>query len=516
MGQQIITVEGAVTLGILYGRLERLTVFIAAFFTGVAFCLSCSLPFFFLSNRVGFQFTEVHGWISSFSIQYKLGLDGINIWFPSLVLLLGFLGILAGYYISKVTDRGFYIAYLLLLSCAVCIFTATDLFLFLFAWGFSLAPLYHLISRSIKHQQARVMMKFLVHHLLSTAVLAIAFFAIYFSYYRMTGISSFDINVLSQSVIPMHIQKWLFWALFIGFAIKLPLFPFHGWLADLVSELPYSLNIFILGISLNFGAYGLIRFCVLLCPDATIEYSQFIVYFALTTIIYGALISIAQPEYAKVVSYLCLSNMGFIVLGIFTLNQSGLRGAILHQLTHSISVSFLMIFTSWISDNYGSRVVMDFGGLGKHSPLMAGLFLLSCLTYSAVPGLANFSSLFLILGGITVSQLVWTAVALIGYILIAASAIWLYHRLFMGEETKLVERTEVESTTRYRILSLPLVIIVFWIGFNPQFFLVPMDKAVNQLEVTIQSHRIFRSSSMESQRSPASPIHLPKYQKGSR
>ncbi|MBD3853254.1 MAG: NADH-quinone oxidoreductase subunit M [Acidobacteria bacterium] len=282
-------------------------------------------------------------------------------------------------------------------------------------------------------------------------------------------------------LIPAEVQFWVFLAFFVGFAIKVPMFPFHTWLPDAHVEAPTAASVILAAVLLKMGTYGFVRLSLPLLPEATVNAVGWIGVLAIIAIIYGALVAMAQKDMKKLVAYSSVSHMGFIMLGLFALNEPGLRGAILQMLNHGVSTGALFLLVGIVYERRHNRMIAEYGGLAKVMPIYAMFFLVITMSSIGLPTLNGFIGEFLILIGAYNHSWVWALFAASGIVLGAAYMLWLYQRVFFGEMTNEKNKDLADLNRREQWTLIPLIVIAFWIGLYPKPFLDRMAPTVDRV-----------------------------------
>jgi NADH-quinone oxidoreductase subunit M len=287
--------------------------------------------------------------------------------------------------------------------------------------------------------------------------------------------------------IPMRIQTWMFLAFALSFCIKVPLFPFHTWLPDAHVQAPTAGSVILAGVLLKMGTYGLVRFCLPLFPFATFTFMPYIATLAVIGIVYGALVSMVQVDLKKLVAYSSVSHLGFVVLGIFALNEEGMQGSVIQMINHGLSTGALFLLVGMIYDRRHTRLIKDFGGLAKQMPVYAAFFMIVMLSSVGLPGLNGFVGEFLILLGAFKSQLLGTPLYAIigatGVIFAAVYLLWSYQRVFFGKLENPANEKLMDLSAREIAVLVPVLVFIVWIGFYPATFL---DKSAASSKHVIQ------------------------------
>jgi NADH-quinone oxidoreductase subunit M len=380
-----------------------------------------------------------------------------------------------------------YYAMLLLLETGVIgVFVSLDLFLFYLFWDVVLIPMYFIIGIFGGPRRSYAAIKFFLFTLLGSVFMLLGFLALYFQYGQSTGTYTFELTKLMQMNLPAGMEQWIFWALFLGFAVKVPMFPFHTWLPDAHVEAPTAGSVVLASLLLKMGTYGFIRFSLPLTPRVSMEpvVVDIMVGLSLIAIVYGALICLTQRDWKKLVAYSSVSHMGFCTLGIFALNVNGLTGSVIQQINHGISTGLLFLLVGFIYERRHTREISDFGGLAQVMPAFATVFAIAVFSSAGLPLLNGFIGEFTILSGAFAVNRVWAAIGVLGIILAAAYLLWLYQRTMLGPIKYDANRVLSDLTLRERLIVLPLLVLIFAIGLYP----APLFKIIQPAVTSIVQH----------------------------
>jgi len=496
----------------------RTQVFIkgATWIAGVDLLLSLPLWFRFDVSQSGFQFIEKAPWIPSIGVQYFVGIDGISLLLILLTTFLGFLSILSSW--TAITERvkEYYIFMLVLQTGMIGVFVSLDFFLFYVFWEAMLVPMYFLIGIWGGPRKLYAAIKFFLYTLLGSVLMLLGILAVYFYFPKAGGgvAGTFDITELIRVLGPLRdpqwleMQKWVFLAFFVGFAIKVPMFPFHTWLPDAHVEAPTAGSVILAGVLLKMGTYGFVRFSLPLLPDATRHYLPYMLALSIIGIIYGALVAMVQKDWKKLVAYSSVSHLGFCMLGVFALNWKGLAGGILQMVNHGLSTGALFLLVGLIYERRHTRMLSDYGGLSKQMPVFATLFMIITMSSIGLPTLNGFIGEFTILAGawsipagygfripwlgnLFIGGKFWVVCGVFGIVLGAAYMLWLYQRTMFGRLDN-PENARLKDLDFREIMTLaPIVACCFWIGLYPKPFFDILDKPVaaivERLEVPAES-----------------------------
>lgn len=444
------------------------------------FILCIPLYFGFDPHTAAPQFEEIIAWIPGIGSSYHIGVDGISFWLVLLTTFLGPLCILGSWGPIQKRIKEYHFAFLFLQTGMIGVFCALDLVLFYVFWEVMLVPMYLLIGVWGGPQRIYAAVKFFLYTMVGSVLMLVAILWLYFnSADPVTGLRTFDLlQIYEAGKPPLQAQLWLFAAFGLAFAIKVPMFPFHTWLPDAHVEAPTAGSVILAGVLLKMGTYGFLRFAMPLFPDAAIQFVPVISVLAIIGIIYGALVSMVQPDMKKLVAYSSVSHLGFVMLGMFALNQQGVSGSIMQMLNHGVSTGALFFLVGVIYDRRHTRMIKDYGGLAKVMPKYATVFIIVALSSIGLPGLNGFVGEFLILLGTFKSNWLYAAFAATGVIFAAVYLLWLIQRVFYGPLDKDENKDLQDLTLREKFVLFPLVIMIIVMGVYPQLFLSKMEESV--------------------------------------
>jgi NADH-quinone oxidoreductase subunit M len=450
--------------------------------TVLTFACSLRLYFGFDADAIGYQFEENRQWMPTLGVAYHVGIDGISLLLVLLTTFLTPLALVSAW--GSIEDRfkEFTATMLLLETGMLGVFVSLDLFLFYVFWEAMLVPMYFIIGIWGGPNRVYAAVKFILYTMVGSLLMLVAILGLYSQYGAATGRFTFDVPVLAQYVMaPGPRQNLMFVAFALAFAIKVPLFPFHTWLPDAHVEAPTAGSVVLAGVLLKMGTYGFLRFCLPFFPDASLTFGPLVFSLAVIGVIYGAWVSTVQPDMKKLVAYSSVSHLGFVTLGIFTLNQQGLVGAIIQMVNHGLSTGALFLMVGMIYERRHSRLIADFGGLWRVVPAFSALFLVVALSSLGLPGLNGFVGEFLILVG-TFQRNVWlAAVATSGIIFAAVYLLWMYQRVIFGEISHEANRGLRDLTPREWAVLVPVVALIVWIGVYPTTFTGKTEATVEAL-----------------------------------
>jgi NADH-quinone oxidoreductase subunit M len=452
--------------------------------------LAASLPLWarFDPDSADVQFEVVHRWMPSLGASFHLGIDGISLLLVLLTTLLTPIALASAWHAIEDRTKEFVITMLLLETGMLGVFVSLDLFLFFVFWEAMLIPMYLIIGVWGGGNRIYAAVKFVLYTMVGSALMLVAILALYFQHGTATGTYTFDLPTLARWVLPPGLgQNLMFLAFALAFAIKVPLFPFHTWLPDAHVEAPTAGSVILAGVLLKMGTYGFLRFCLPLFPDATLTFAPLVFALAVIGIVYGAWVSTVQPDLKKLVAYSSVSHLGFVMLGLFTLNQQGLVGGVIQMVNHGLSTGALFLMVGMIYERRHTRLIAEFGGLWKVIPAFSALFLVVVLSSLGLPGLNGFVGEFLVLvGAFQVNRWV-TALATTGIIFAAVYLLWMYQRVVFGEVTQEANRRLADLTPREWALLVPVLVFIVWIGVYPAAFTGKTEATIAALLAQVES-----------------------------
>lgn len=474
---------GALLISLLPGKKPGLARWSAALSSGLTLLLTIVLALGFRIGQPGLQFASQLPWLPSLGISYHVGIDGLSLPMLFLNSLLVFLAVLASWKIADKDQRPrFYFALLLVLQAGVgLVFAAQDLLLFFVAWELELIPMYFLIGLWGGPRREYAAMKFLLYTLTGSALMLVAFVALYILNGNSADIPSLLSHHPQISGLPASglLQALLFTGLFIGFAIKLPLFPFHTWLPDAHVEASTPISVLLAGVLLKMGAYGLIRFNWGMFPDLVHRAAPLLLALAVVNILYGAMVALVQDDMKKVIAYSSVSHMGFVILGLAAFDAAGFNGAILQMFTHGTITAMLFLGVGVVYEHTHTRQIPSLGGLASRMPVLTVLFVVAALASLGLPGLAGFAAEILVFLGAFATAPWFTAIAALGIILTAAYMLWLVQRVFFAREVPQFARVG-DATVLEMVPLAVLALFVTVVGLYPPLLLGAINGFVTQ------------------------------------
>lgn len=418
-----------------------------------------------------YEFQETFPWLSGYNIFYRIGIDGFSL---PLILLTAFLvpvAIVSSWRDIQKNVRGFLLLFLLLETGMIGVFCALDLFLFYVFWEVVLVPMYFLIGLWGGPRRIYAAVKFVLYTMSGSLLMLAAILYLYFA----AG-QSFHLADLYRLSLPLKGQTLLFAAFGLAFAIKIPLFPFHTWLPDAHVEAPTAGSVILAAVLLKMGAYGFVRFAMPLFPQAVQSLLPLLLVLSVIGIVYGALVSMVQTDLKKLVAYSSVSHLGFVMLGLASLTPEGVAGATLQMVNHGLSTGALFLLVGMVYERRHTREIAEFSGLATVMPVYSFLFLVTALSSLGLPGTNGFVGEFLILLGAFRDHPVFAAIAGSGVVFSAVYLLWMIKRVFFGAVK--AAGGMVDLSLREIGLMVPILVLIFWIGFAPGFLLKKMDKSV--------------------------------------
>lgn len=454
---------------------------IALAFSGVTLVLAGIMTVSY-SPGGGMQFEEQHEWISAIGVHYAVGVDGLGLMMLLLTVFLVPVVIGASWHDADTRNVNAFFAWVLALeSAAIVVFVATDVFLFYVAFEATLIPAYFLIGGFGRAGRGRAAIKFLVYMLLGGLVMLASVIGLYVVS-AQAGEPTYLTAELAQLDISTNTGRWLFVGFFIAFAIKAPMFPVHTWLADTTAAATPGTSVLLVCVLDKIGTFGMLRFCLGLFPEASEWATPVVVVLALISIVYGALVAIAQDDLLRLIGLTSLSHFGLIVLGIFVFSSQGASGAILYMVNHGLATAGLFLVAGYLIRRRGSALISDMGGVEKVAPVLSGLFLVSGLATLGLPGLSPFVSEFLVL--VAAFDHAWWAgaVAVTAIVLAAVYVLLPYQRMMTGPtRPEIAGFTDLSGREVGAVAPLVLAMVLF--GFFP----MPLLDVINpSVETTLQ------------------------------
>jgi NADH-quinone oxidoreductase subunit M len=443
----------------------------------VTFGLTLHLPAHYVYGQPGFQYEVDIPWITSPAIRYHLGIDGISLW---LVVLTGFLaplGVLASWKIIDHRTKEFYFFFLLQQTAMIGVFVSLDLFLYYAFWELTLVPMAILIAMFGRDRGTQAAIKFFIYTFLPSALLLVAIVWLY------TKTGTFDFvrlqSVLAQNGLPPEQLSWAALAFLVAFAVKVPVFPLHGWLGDCFSEAPTAMAIVIAG---KLGLYSILRFHLGLFPTQARQVAPWMIALAVIGILYGSLVALVQKDLKRLAAFATLAALSFCILGIYCFAVTGVDGAVYQTINEGISGGALLLLLGFMYERYGTYEIASYGGLAKRMPWLATLFVITSLSLVGLPLMNGFVGEFLILSGSFAGHVAWVATATAGVILSASYMLWMQQRVFYGNLSGMVtDLTVADVGFREQMAVWPMAVLMLVMGVASPYWIRAIDGAVVKL-----------------------------------
>jgi NADH-quinone oxidoreductase subunit M len=454
----------------------------------VELALSLFVLLRFVPDSAAMQFTEHVRWIPALGISYHLAVDGISVLFVGLTAFLTVLIVIYSWDTVRHQIKLYMMALLALETTTMGVFVSLDLILFFVFWELMLIPSYFLIKLwgggAERHYAA---LKYVLYTLLGSVFMLVGIALLDLNYHQWATLHhteptySFDLLELLTVPIPLHQQILIFWLMFLGFAFKAPVFPFHTWLPDALLEGPIGMAVVLAGLKL--GTFGFMRFSIPLLPEASKSDTvvSVVMTLGLAAILYGAIMALIQPDFRRLLAYSSISHLGFIVIGLFALNYQGLQGSLLTMINLGFSTAGLFFIAGFLHSRQQTTQLASFGGMAKQVPLLATFFLLIGLASIGLPGTNGFVGEFLILLGTFKANWLYGSVAVLGVIFGAAYFLWYYERAMLGPLSKTVKESIGDLHFREVVIALSLSVMILWIGLYPAPFLKMINGSVQAL-----------------------------------
>ncbi len=474
---------GALILLFVNKRQEDAIRWIANVFGVLGFLVSVPLWFRYdtAPGAAAWQFVERAAWIPTIGAEYFLGVDGFSVLLILLTTLMGLVAILSSW--TAITERvkEYYIFMLVLQTGMLGAFISLDFLLFFLFWEVMLVPMYFLIGIWGGGRRLYSAIKFFLYTLVGSVVMLLGILALYFYYHDATGIYTFDITKYHEMSLALGPQKWIFLAFFLGFAIKVPMFPFHTWLPDAHTDAPTAGSVILAAVLLKMGTYGFIRFSLPILPEASRYFVPMMIGLSIVGIVYGALVALAQSDWKRLVAYSSVSHMAMVMMGMFALTPVGITGSIVQQLNHGISTGALFLIVGIVYERRHTREISEYGGLSKVMPVFAAIFMIMTMSSIGLPTLNGFIGEVLILQGVYVVNKLWAGVAASGIVLGAAYMLWLYQRTMFGKVDNPANASLKDLSGREVATFVPLILLAVWIGLYPSPFLRRLESSVARI-----------------------------------
>jgi NADH-quinone oxidoreductase subunit M len=420
---------GAGVIALIPGRRDHLIRLAASAFTGITFALSVALYVAYNPANGGLQFVEQAPWVTlpSIGVSYFVGVDGLNLPLVLLTTLLTLFAVLASWRI-ELRPKTYFLLLLVLETGVTGVFAAMDFFLFFLFWEVELIPMYLLIGIWGGPRREYAAIKFVIYTLVGSALMLVGILALYFYVTPHT----FDLTVLAKQRYDLAFASVAFLFLFAGFAVKLPVFPFHTWLPDAHVQAPTAVSVLLAGVLLKMGGYGMLRILVGILPEAAAYWAWLLGGLAVVSILYGACVSMVQRDLKSMVAYSSVSHMGYVLLGVSALTAISLNGAAIQLFTHGTITGLLFLLVGNLYDKAHTRLIPEFGGIAKRMPLLAVLFVMAGLASLGLPAMSGFIAEFTVFIGSYGAWPVYTILGASAIVITAGYILWMVRRVFYG------------------------------------------------------------------------------------
>jgi NADH-quinone oxidoreductase subunit M len=467
----------------------------------VEFVWSLNIVARFDKTTAALQMVEKFNWIERFGISYFFAIDGLSLWLVILTAFIMPITILCSWTAIQDRVKGFLIALFILQTAMLGTFLAMDAIFFYTFWEMSLVPMYFLIGIWGGQRRVYATVKFFIYTMIGSVLMLVSI--IYLM--RLTGeatgkMSASILDFYNLDLSPLYIaghflssQTLMFFTFALAFAIKVPVFPFHTWLPDAHVEAPTPGSVILAAIMLKMGTYGFIRWAIPIFPESAQYYAWIFLLIGVIGILYGAFVAMVQPDIKKLVAYSSVSHMGYVILGIFVMNQQGVTGSLYQMLNHGISTGMLFILVGMIYERTHSREISQYGGLASKLPNFTIFFFIATLSSIAVPLTNGFVGEFLILLGTFKSNSVIGSIAVLGVIFGAVYMLWMFKRVFFGKPGPLVtdEHHHLHDlSVREMAILVPMVVLVFWMGLFPVHFLSYSETSIKHLIENMNNYHL--------------------------
>jgi NADH-quinone oxidoreductase subunit M len=489
---------GAVLTLLLPDRRPELTRALGYVVSAATLGLAVYLLIQFDTGHTGYQFVSDHSWMPALGIRWILGIDGISLFMVALTTLLIPIGMLASADLEK--PKAFTFWMLLLEASVIGVFLALDTIVFFVFFELVLVPMYFLIAGWGHGNRRYAATKFFLYTMTGSAFLFVGLLSVAFLHQHATGHLTFDVRILtawssSSSSMSLTTAKWLFVAFAVGFAVKVPIVPFHTWLPDAHTDAPTAGSVVLAGVLLKMGTYGFLRFAIPMFPQAAVDLAPVLLVLAVIGITYGAIVAAMQPNLKRIIAYSSIAHLGFVVLGTFALTSQGISGGLFTMLSHGLTTGALFLLVGMLYDRRHTYELSEFRGLWKAVPVFGGLFVAATFASIGLPGFSGFVGEFLALLGAFLTSRWYAVVAATGVILAAVYLLWAVQRAFTGEPD---EKNAATRDIGFREICTvaPLLGLSLFLGFYPKPVLDRLEPSVAALVTQVDSHSNHKTPSV--------------------
>jgi NADH-quinone oxidoreductase subunit M len=479
----ILPAAGAVLTLLMPARRPELSRVVGYVASAATFGLAVYLLIQFDTSSAGYQFVSSHTWMPALGIRWLLGVDGISLFMVALTTLLIPIGMLASANLEK--PKAFTFWMLILETSVIGVFLALDTIVFFVFFELVLVPMYFLIAGWGHGNRRYAATKFFLYTMAGSAFLFAGVLSVAFLHQHATGSLTFDVRTLTDwasttSTMSLATTKWLFVAFAIGFAVKVPLVPFHTWLPDAHTDAPTAGSVVLAGVMLKMGTYGFLRFAIPMFPQAAVDLAPYLLVLAVIGITYGAIVAAMQPNLKRIIAYSSVAHLGFVVLGTFALTSQGVSGGLFTMLSHGLTTGALFLLVGMLYDRRHTYELTEFRGLWKAVPVFGGLFVAATFASIGLPGFSGFVGEFLALLGAFLTSRWYAVAAATGVILAAVYLLWAVQRAFTGEPD---EKNSATPDIGFREICTvaPLLGLSLFLGFYPKPVLDRMEPSVAAL-----------------------------------
>ncbi|WP_419234988.1 NADH-quinone oxidoreductase subunit M [Rickettsia endosymbiont of Nabis limbatus] len=455
------------------------TMYVAVLSSVLTFIATIYILIEFDSSNPAYQFVERYSWLDKIGLEFHVGIDGISIFFLALTSFLTLICIIGSLFTVKKYIKEYLVCFLLMESFCIGAFTSINLLLFYLFFEVILVPMYIIIGVWGGENRIYAAVKFFLYTFFVSVFFLLSIIYIY------SKIHSFDLSNIGEFTnnFPLHVQQILWWAIFIAFAIKIPMIPFHTWLPDAHVQAPTSGSVILAGILLKLGGYGFLRVLLPLLPNASQEFAIYVICLSVIAIIYASLVALAQKDMKKMIAYSSIAHMGYVTIGIFSFTNSGISGALFQMLSHGIISSCLFLIVGTLYERLHTKEIAKYGGVASKMPVLATFFMIAMLGSVGLPGTSGFIGEFLSLLGIYEVNIIATFLAALGIILGAVYMLKLYKEVMLGEITN-KEIINFRDLYSYEVISIaPLILLIIYFGLMPSSILNVFHLSVENLLV---------------------------------